>query len=388
MVSLLILQKYISKCDEVIAENSQPKAHELVREIVNVFQSDFEGIKSGLATYSFSFGNNTTNYIKDISLLRARLEKELYSINPESRENSVSDERPKKVFISHANVDKDFIVILVDLLESIGLRKGDIVCTSVPPYCVPLDNNVYNWLVNEFVNSDLHVFFVLSHNYYKSPACLNEMGAAWAMKNEWTGILLPGFDFSEISGCIDSGQISIKLDVADKSLLNHRLGELKDKLIDEFGLESLDPDYWERKRDDFLDRLNRVPLIRDVNQVSNESSSSILDDCHLSKDEAILLVYASDDPKGEISLSRDITRTNLSIEVNGYELNRDDSAREAAKWKAVVEKLERLKLVESVGVAGLRYKVTYKGYTLAEKKKTEMEIDTDKSPDEYWINEE
>ena len=100
----------------------------------------------------------------------------------------------------------------MNLLESLGFREDEIICSSIPPYCVPLDNNVYDWLLNEFQHCDLHMIFALSRTYYSRPVCLNEMGAAWAMKHKWTAILLPGFGFNEIAGCIDPAQVSIKLE--------------------------------------------------------------------------------------------------------------------------------------------------------------------------------
>ena len=56
---------------------------------------------------------------------------------------------------------------------------------------------------------------MLSDNYYKSPACLNEMGAAWVLKKEYRSILLPGFDYKEIEGAINPRKIGIKLDDDD-----------------------------------------------------------------------------------------------------------------------------------------------------------------------------
>ena len=41
--------------------------------------------------------------------------------------------------------------------DGLGLRDEEIICSSVPPYCIPLGNKVYEWLVNEFQNSDLSV---------------------------------------------------------------------------------------------------------------------------------------------------------------------------------------------------------------------------------------
>ena len=38
---------------------------------------------------------------------------------------------------------------------------------------------------------------------------MNEMGAAWVLKNDYTTILLPGFEFNEIKGAINPRQIGL-----------------------------------------------------------------------------------------------------------------------------------------------------------------------------------
>lgn len=160
--------------------------------------------------------------------------------------------KKKRLFISHSSKDYEYILAFVNLLEDIGFGEDEIVCSSIPVYCVPLNYNVYKWLVDIFQNYELHVIYMLSHNYYKSAASLNEMGAAWALKQRWTAILLPDFDFKEISGCIDKEQISIKLDEENEPMLRYRLDALKDALISEFGLENIPIAVWERKREAFL----------------------------------------------------------------------------------------------------------------------------------------
>ena len=175
------------------------------------------------------------------------------------RENvDTPEEKQHKVFISHSHNDLEYIAVIVSFLESIGLGGDRIICSSVPPYCIPLDKRVNDWLINEIQHCNLHMIFALSKNYYESTACLNEMGAAWAMKHYWTGILLPEFEFSDIRGCIDSTQISIKLDDKNKRNLEFRLGELKDKLITEFGLNAISSAEWERKRDEFINKIHEV----------------------------------------------------------------------------------------------------------------------------------
>lgn len=84
------------------------------------------------------------------------------------------------------------------------------------------------------------------------------MGAAWAMKHDWTGVLLPEFNFSDIKGCIDATQISIKLDDSDRQTLNYRLEELKNNLTSMFNLRAMSSTVWERKRDEFLSKIYEV----------------------------------------------------------------------------------------------------------------------------------
>lgn len=177
-------------------------------------------------------------------------EKDLHMENAEGKK--------KIIFISHSNEDYEYVKTFVNLLEDMGCQKGDIICSSVPTYAIPLGNNIYEWLVEKFQKCDLHVIYLLSHNYYMSAACLNEMGAAWAMKHTYTPILLPGFDFKEIEGCIDKLDIAIKLDAPDEYELKSRLKELSDTIINELNLNPMDSIRWEEKRDIFINKIKSI----------------------------------------------------------------------------------------------------------------------------------
>lgn len=159
----------------------------------------------------------------------------------------------KKVFISHATKDFDYVKPITELLEDIGLTEDQLVCSSVPGYGIPLGVDLYDWLSNQFQSCDLHVLFILSDNYYSSAACLNEMGAAWVLKSRYDSILLPGFEFRDIKGAVNPNQISIKLD-GDESVLKQHLNELKDNLVAEFGLHMPSASKWERHRESFIDK--------------------------------------------------------------------------------------------------------------------------------------
>lgn len=296
------------------------------------------------------------------------------------------EEKEKKIFISHSSKDIDYVVKFVDLLENIGLKEQEIICSSVPPYCIPLRNKVYDWLVDKFQNYELHVIYMLSHNYYNSAASLNEMGAAWAMKQDWTAILLPGFGFEEIRGCIDSTQIGIKLDDADSSALKFRLEELKNVLTSEFGLRSLSNTVWERKRDKFLDEISIIRENGDaVNQnfVDDNTVKRTDDFDKISKYAYIILVYASDDPSGQIINIDYISGTSISIK--GIEFIRKHTPRELARWISAIDELLREGYIKLIGRKDKIYQITNSGYEIADWAKEKFNIDTSHDFEEYLL---
>ena len=175
--------------------------------------------------------------------------------------NEITTKKPIKVFISHSSRDLAFVQPLVELFEHIGLTTENMFCSSVAGYNVPLDSNIYDYLKEQFQNYDLRVIFVLSENYYNSPASLNEMGAAWVLQHRYTSVLLPQFDYRDVKGVIDQMRISIKLD-SEKSELKARLNELRETLVNEVGLKlSLaSQNIWERHRDEFVDKVNSMEI--------------------------------------------------------------------------------------------------------------------------------
>lgn len=169
--------------------------------------------------------------------------------------------KANKIFISHSSRDLAFVQPLVELLEHIGLNPENMFCSSISGYNVPLDNNIYDYLKEQFQNYNLRVIFILSENYYGSPDSLNEMGAAWVLQHKYTSILLPQFDFTDVKGVIDQMRISIKLD-SDKYELKSRLNELRNTLVREIGLRqsASSQNIWERHRDEFVDKVNSVEI--------------------------------------------------------------------------------------------------------------------------------
>ncbi len=158
-----------------------------------------------------------------------------------------------KIFISHASKDAEYVKAFVDLLTDIGLPKTSdkIFCSSIEEYGIPNGENIYEYIKRQY-DQGIWVIFILSENYYKSVACLNEMGATWATSTESTSILLPEFEFSKIDGAIDPREISFKM--SDP----YRLNEFKTKVQETFGLEDPNGNNWDRSKEKFLGKVNEL----------------------------------------------------------------------------------------------------------------------------------
>ena len=179
-----------------------------------------------------------------------------YFHDEKSIESEITKAMKPKIFISHSSKDVKYVEPIVELLADIGMTNDNLFCSSIPDYGIPLNQDIYEYLSSLFSENELYVIFVLSSNYYGSPACLNEMGAAWVLKNEYTSILLPKFEYQEIDGAVNPNKIGMKLD-DDDELLKKRLGELKDIISEKFSLSV--PDMrWENKRNDFINTIRNI----------------------------------------------------------------------------------------------------------------------------------
>lgn len=177
------------------------------------------------------------------------------------KEDSVMDanikqgERKPYVFVSHSSKDKAYADEIVKLLRGIGLSSKNLIYTSNPNLGVPVGKDIFDFLKNCFTDYDLYVFFIISkNNYYESPVCLNEMGAAWVVGGECCPILLPGMSFENMKGVLSSNTSAISLERPTE--VKYRLRQIRDQVLKHVGLSAPDDDRWEELRDEFLTSLN------------------------------------------------------------------------------------------------------------------------------------
>lgn len=391
MVAVKTLKQYIQECDEVLASNDRDKAHELVRRIESVFSSEIEGIGYGLEIHSAikALPGNTSpiDYVHDVKLLREKLQLELDKAEPEK---TTRGKKQPKIFISHNSKDRDYVELLVELLEDIGLSEDQIFCSSIEGYGVPLDENIYDFLRKQFEEYDLHVIFILSKNYYLSVASLNEMGAAWVTKTRYTNILMPGFDYNSIVGVVDKNRNAPKLDAENSKEL---LTELKDNLIDEFGLHTMSEVRWEKKRDAFL---NEVMKIYNDSQAKFAKSAagraegltydkpveSIFAGMKLSHEAMILLAYASKDSNGQIMHIRSLSGTSIGTGKWDF-ISEPANPRDVAIWEGALEELLKFRFIKVADSKHEVFSLTRQGYDVADAVIEINHIDVNDNPDKY-----
>ena len=138
------------------------------------------------------------------------------------------------------------------MLEQMGVKQNQLFCSSVTGYGIPQRaGDLYDFIRNEMSSDNLFFIMMLSQNYYNSPVCLNEMGAAWVKQSAYQSIVLPGFQYTKIEGAVNPRDMTFRL--ADKEKRNYALNDLKDRIVSHLGMvDDLSQNLWERFRDKFL----------------------------------------------------------------------------------------------------------------------------------------
>lgn len=200
----------------------------------------------------------------------------------------------KILFISHAEKDRAIVSHFVELLYHIGLKEENMFCSSRSEIGVPVREDIYDYLRSLLDSESVIPIFMLSDEYYRSPACLNEMGAVWIKQKDYFTFLLPGFEFKRIKGAININKRAIQLGNNTAALKND-LTIFKNEICNIFG-HNISEIRWEKYRDNFLEDIKSIAVekpiikIRDVegfciNQVDHSA-------CGVTVDESINTVTA------------------------------------------------------------------------------------------------
>lgn len=222
----------------------------------SLYLKEFNAIRYSLSAYSLSTPEESFQraYVRGLENARGLIETcieeiEDFGLGRSEQEiggnNMVDDisqvKNVNKIFISHSSADGDFGKAIVQLLRGLGLKRDQIVFTSDDDYGIPLDDNIFEYLKKQITNG-VYILYLLSDNYYDSVACLNEMGAAWIVQNQYTIIAVPGFQFINpkfSGGAIDSRKIGFTMDNTK------RIIEFKNNILNQFDLSIDEMDWME-----------------------------------------------------------------------------------------------------------------------------------------------
>lgn len=287
-----------------------------------------------------------------LKAIRRNIDK-YYPVEVEEKEILVKGNKGKmskktpKIFISHSSKDVAYVTQIVNLLDGMGLNQTQVFCSSLPGYGIPIDTNIFDYLRKLFSEHDLHVIFVHSENYYKSSVSLNEMGAAWVLRNEVTSILLPGFGFEKMTGVVNGDSISIKLDMPELELKD-KLNQLYDKIVKEFDMTKKADIIWEQKRDSFIREVQQATVKKDEKTTLSEDAIKLLD-------------AAAEHDTGQVLKTYDLTNGTF-IQGGMTVMNEGGDQRESARWIAAFEELLSAGFIRQVDNKGKVYQVTDAGY--------------------------
>lgn len=157
-----------------------------------------------------------------------------------------------KIFISHSTYNAEIASALVDLLEFLGMRDY-IFCSSVSGDGVFGGESIYQRIKSEYQEHELFMIYLISPEYLGSYMSLNEMGAAWILKNDYLTFILPDLTVNSLDKtCIGKNNIAVRWNGSD---IKPRMNEFKDKMIDLFGVPSPNQSRWEDKRDEFVKKI-------------------------------------------------------------------------------------------------------------------------------------
>jgi hypothetical protein len=126
---------------------------------------------------------------------------------------------------------------LEKFITGLGLKNDQLIYTSHPLHKIPLDANIYEYL-RKNINRKIFMIILWSDKYLDSPACLNEMGAAWVTQSDYTNIYTPKFQFGnpKYHECaVDTRKMGAVLNGDGHCKAN--MIELKNKISSIFGLE-------------------------------------------------------------------------------------------------------------------------------------------------------
>lgn len=163
----------------------------------------------------------------------------------------IDDHSDAEVFISHAEEDKAMVEAIRLLLMKIGIRNNDVFSYAIRGLGVSIGDAFPETIRCKLIRAKI-VIFIISREFYNSPYCLNEMGAAWILGKPIIPILVPPVTIGELKGFINSDRIVGQIDTPQD------IDGLYDKIVEKLGLSALKASSWNEAKDEYLARIRDI----------------------------------------------------------------------------------------------------------------------------------
>lgn len=228
-----MLDNDILRCQEAIDNGGKKSTYD---ELLARYKRFYPDIGKSLPNYAH-IPSSMDSYANELKALKSILE--AYATcdvvptvieNADCNSNSESDNNEPLIFLSHKSDDKCYADALEKFIIGLGVKDNQLIYSSHPLHKIPLDENIYNYL-RKNIKRNIFMIILWSNKYLESPACLNEMGAAWVVQCDYTNIYVPTFSFGnpKYHECaVDTRKMGAVLN-GDANCKQNML-ELKDKI--------------------------------------------------------------------------------------------------------------------------------------------------------------
>lgn len=173
----------------------------------------------------------------------------------ENSTTSMSEIKKGKIFISHAVADSKLVQAFTEHVLELGLglsAKNDIFNISIEDAGIISGEKFKDRIENELRNAKA-VIQIITENYKKSEACLNEMGAAWILNTKVVPFLLEPIGYNTVGFIHNTTQL---LKINSKTDIKKFVANYKGDLFDlNYNDSKLD-----RKIDEFLEVVNNQSI--------------------------------------------------------------------------------------------------------------------------------
>ena len=233
----------------------------------------------------------------------------------------------RKIFISHADKDKDLVDAFVDLLKILEIRDDEIFCSSIDGLGIPNGLDFVEYIKKEITTTPLAIVAILSRNYYSSSFCLCELGAAWALTQRIFPLLLDPLGYDDIKGVLTRTQLTR---ISEKQALL----DMIDNLVTYLGIDHPKLPRIDAKVNQFI---TKIPSLISTCHFDENVTISEVKELRKFKDETLATI---EEYENEITQLKTYIKglENLKDKIDVSELKKELST-EREKYESIVDEL-------------------------------------------------